>query len=139
MKKSTTSMAGSALAQVDLEQRCVALLCDLEASVRASQKALLSRNLADIERLTSEQRELRDALSVFFSEDGGSRKAKLTPAVRAIAARVLALGRLQSGLLARAQRRVHALSSLRGATQFACGPMDRNFAVQPGIVSSEGA
>jgi hypothetical protein len=87
------------------------ILRELDASLRASQKALLSGDLAGIEQGTREQEHLRRALEALwtarphgFTED------------RALLEQVLHLGRVQVALLSRAQR------SLRITSRVLAGP-----------------
>jgi len=84
------------------------LLCELAASLQASQQALLARDVAGLERLTAEQALL--GRQIRHSGDARSE------AVLAAEKRVLDLGRIQNFLLDRAQR------SLRTASNRAAGP-----------------
>jgi hypothetical protein len=116
-------------ANVDSEQACVALLADLENSLRSSQAALLSRDVVRIEQLASEQAELRHALSAFFdAPDRRIYEWEVTfsgargDAVRATQARVLRIGRVQAALLRRAQQSLGTISRLLAGPQAGYGP-----------------
>ncbi|HEY1271179.1 MAG TPA: hypothetical protein VGF08_04315 [Terriglobales bacterium] len=95
------------------EQRFLEVLLDLEASLRASQEALLARDLGKIEQLTREQMDLQRALGAMVEEPG------LKQVLQAIARghvlwathrRVLQLSRVQCALLRRAQQSLRTLS-----------------------------
>lgn len=95
-----------------------ALLAELECSLEAGQRALLSRDLAGLERATSEQIGLHRSLQALGSQNGAP-KNDATPLDPALAAglraaqwRVLYLGRVQAALLTRAQRSLRMLSNL---------------------------
>ena len=90
-----------------LRHRSLELLGELAASLQSSQNALLSRDLAAIERGTREQKQLQQALW----EAQAEARAKDQPKYAA-EFRVLQLARVQLALLARAQRNLHALSHL---------------------------
>lgn len=116
-------------ADVDSEQACLALLADLENSLRSSQAALLSRDVVQIEQLASEQAELRHALSAFLHPpDARIYGREITfsgaraDAVRAAQARVLRLGRVQAALLRRAQQSLRAISHLLAGPLSGYGP-----------------
>jgi hypothetical protein len=107
----------------------LALLRELESSLQSSQKALLARELAAIERGTDEQRRLLEALNDLVRATGcihsqqavGIELAQVLhspelAALRAAETRILHLGRVQLALLARARRFLNALS------HFAHGP-----------------
>ena len=107
----------------------MALLTELEASLGASQAALLSRDLARFEQRVHEQSEMRRALATFFSpaHSEGSRDEEISSAtgsgaLRAAAARVLQLGRMQVAWLARAQQSLRAIAHGLAGTQAGYGP-----------------
>jgi len=95
-----------------------ALLAELECSLEAGQRALLSRDLGGLERATSEQIGLHRSLQALGSQNGAPQNdaAPLDPALaaglRAAQWRVLYLGRVQAALLTRAQRSLRMLSNL---------------------------
>ena len=90
-----------------------ALLTELEASLQASQRALLAHDLASLEHRTGEQIRLRRALEIFGTPDGAPlAESDLPHELRAAQKRVLHLGRVQLALLGRAQRWLRTLSHL---------------------------
>ncbi|MGP0020483.1 MAG: hypothetical protein ACLPHP_18085 [Candidatus Sulfotelmatobacter sp.] len=95
-----------------------ALLAELQGSLEASQRALLSHDLVGLERATSEQIGLQRSLQALRSQNGapGTDATPLDPALaaglRAAQWRVLYLGRVQAALLTRAQRSLRMLSNL---------------------------
>ena len=119
--------AGATIAQAS-----AALLCELEASLRLSQRALLQRDLPGLEQATREQIRLRCALGILWEWDAtackpaarfdGRTQPKLSPAesaraesapdLRAAQQRVLQLGRIQAALLAGQQRWFTMLANL---------------------------
>lgn len=84
----------------------LALLNDLESSLRASEQAILARDVARLERATEEQANLHRRL-VMLPVRGSS----FSPAVREAQQRVLDLGRVQSALLERARQRLRMLAN----------------------------
>jgi hypothetical protein len=101
----------------------LALLRDLEASLEATQKAVLARDLSGLERSTGEQLRLQRALAILWAESGTHPKAslatwlqgcapQLAAELRAAEMRVLYLGRVQAGLLVRAQRSLRMIAHL---------------------------
>jgi hypothetical protein len=97
------------------------LLGELEASLQSSQKALLARDLAGVERETSEQRRLHQGL-----EDlGGAPVFHPQSAAewRAAAIRILHLGRVQLALLARTRRSLHVFSHLAQGPDASYAPL----------------
>lgn len=84
----------------------LALLNDLESSLRASEQAILARDVARLERATEEQTSLHRRL-VMLPVRGSS----FSPAVREAQQRVLDLGRVQSALLERARQRLRMLAN----------------------------
>ena len=96
------------------------ILSDLETSLRAAQRALLERNLVQIEQLTNEQRTLRNALGAHLAEN--KIEPDLSPVFAGAAARVLQLGRVQAALLSRARQSLRTLSHVMAGTQVDYGP-----------------
>jgi len=91
------------------------ILEHLETSLRASQRALLVRDLAELERLTVEQVALRQALAKTVarrSPGSDSLATHLSDQAR----RVLQLGRVQVVLLGRAQQSLRAIANLLAGT-----------------------
>jgi hypothetical protein len=100
------------------------LLAELEGSLEAGQRALLSRDLGGLERATGEQIGLQRSLQTLWSQNGepgqddvpGNDVPPVDPALaaglRAALWRVLYLGRVQAALLTRAQRSLRMLSNL---------------------------
>jgi hypothetical protein len=94
-----------------------ALLLELEMSLYASQKALLSGDVARLEQSTRQQIGLRRALKILWPENGaGSYDMHCDPPLaselRMAQMRVLHLGRVQAALLRREQRWLRTLSNL---------------------------
>jgi hypothetical protein len=112
--------------KTELAAAALALLSELEASLRASQKALLARDAEGIEQGTREQVGLQGALARLWAQDAarpagsdswrraGTPRCEPALAAALLAAqwRVLHLGRVQAGLLARAQRTLRMISNL---------------------------
>jgi hypothetical protein len=101
----------------------LALLRDLEASLEATQKAVLARDLDGLEQSTREQKQLQRALAILWAESGTPPQASLptrlescaphlAAELRAAGMRVLHLGRVQAGLLVRAQRSLRMIAHL---------------------------
>jgi hypothetical protein len=86
------------------------LLTELEASLRVSQAALLSRNLPDLEQYTSEQIELHRNLSQILS---GGAALKSNPS--AVPQRILYLTRVHLALLDRARQSLRMLANATAA------------------------
>jgi hypothetical protein len=92
-------------------------LRELEMSLRASQKALLSRDVLRLEQSTRQQIGLRRALEILWPGNGmGSSEMhcdpRLASELRTAQMRVLHLGRVQAALLRREQRWLRTLSNL---------------------------
>jgi hypothetical protein len=97
----------------------LAVLCELEASLQASRKALLALDLAAIERGTSEQAGLIREFAALLRQSGENVRPGLsagTPERRETfqqnAQRILEAARLQAALLARAQRKLRVLANM---------------------------
>jgi hypothetical protein len=101
------------------------LLAELEASLEASQRALLGRDVASLEQCTSEQARLQRSLEILWSTGGAQLPGSNSPEsdaasdipafdaeLRAAQRRVLHLGRIQAALLGRAQRWLRTVSHL---------------------------
>lgn len=86
-------------------QRQLALLSDLEISLRASQQAVLGRDLEGLQRMTAEQARLRQTLAAMATSAADS-------SVRAAQQRVLHAGRVQLLLLGHAQRWLEVLTNV---------------------------
>jgi hypothetical protein len=95
----------------------LAILTELQASLEASQQALLARDLAGMEQGTRDQRRLQQALAALWTprcicEFHGSRDTVQPADFHATAARVHFLGRVQLALLGRALRSLNVLAHL---------------------------
>ena len=105
------------------------LLGELEASLEASQRALLSRDVACLEELTGEQIRLRHSLEIVWSRDAapGREARSQDPAaaggLRAAQLRVLHLGRVQAALLTRAERWLTMVSNLLAGPTASYAPL----------------
>jgi len=119
---STDSSAGAMSPNHELTATRLALLADLEASLGASHRAVLAKDVAALNHATAEQARLRRALEVLLKPigDGSSSSSRqresLGPEVQAAAARILHLARVQRALLRRAQQFLSVLA------HFAAGP-----------------
>jgi hypothetical protein len=91
------------------------LLGELEASLQASQRALLSRDVARLEERTGEQIRLRRSLEIVWSRaaaPGSDAAPAVAGELGTAQRRVLHLGRVQVALLARAERWLSMVSHL---------------------------
>ena len=126
---------------VEPARASLALLEQMELSLHASQKALLARDLAQLECHTGEQRRLQQALAILWqgtrtqppsspleTEDDRALGAQL----RRAQTRVLHLARVQAALLARAQRTLHMISNLLAGTGAGYGPAASGLGTMPG-------
>lgn len=86
----------------------LALLADLESSLRANHQAILARDVSRLEQLAQQQASLLATLQTSISASTDSSAEHLRPAQ----SRVLHLARVQQGLLDRMQRRLNMLSNL---------------------------
>jgi len=91
---------------------CLALFGQLEASLHGSRKALLARNLAGIEQRTQEQRALAGKIEAVLRKGIVSSAGGLQEELRQSGKRVLAAGRLQAALLARARLKLRVLANM---------------------------
>ena len=115
-------------ARADSEPICLALLAELETSLRSSQAALLARDVARIEQLTSEQAKLQRLLLEFFppSESRGSGGVRVLRGawgdqLQGALMRMRHLARVQTALLRRAERSLRAVSHLVAEPQAGYG------------------
>ena len=92
--------------ETNLDALRLALLNDLESSLRSTEQAILGRDVERLERATEEQANLHHRL-VMLPMRGSS----FSPAVREAQQRVLDLGRVQSALLERARQRLRMLAN----------------------------
>jgi|HubBroStandDraft_2_1064218.scaffolds.fasta_scaffold28222_3 hypothetical protein len=100
-----------------------ALLAQLEASLTASQQALLSRDLPALERATCEQRLLEPQIGQLRRAFRPvSKSSPLEIEVRVTSQRILHLARVQLALLARARRSLSALEQLLAGPGAAYAP-----------------
>lgn len=114
-------------AAVTLAAARLAVLGELESSLRFSQHALLTRDLTGLELATGEQKRLQRVLEVLWTRDATPRTSAtiselqdspdlvspdLTAELREVQLRVLHLGRVQAALLAREQRWLTTLANL---------------------------
>jgi hypothetical protein len=125
----------SSESSAEIAQAQLGLLADLEASLGASQQAVLSRDLQRLEQLTAEQQRLRQALALALERDPFHGTLELAPdalttAVRSAQERVLHLGRVQLLLLAHAQRSLQVLSHLLAGPQAPYAPGQRALAAR---------
>src|SRR5271170_1848410 len=96
---SATPTAKSTLPQAtsDIMQAHLALLAELEASLQASQRALLSRDVASLEQHTAEQMRLQKALAILSAPmprlSGSNSNPTLVAELRAAETRVLQMAR----------------------------------------------
>lgn len=84
----------------------VALLGDLESSLRETEQAILARDVARLERATDAQANLQRRLVLL-----PVRRSSVSPAVKEAELRVLRLGQIESALLGRAQQRLRMLAN----------------------------
>lgn len=118
-----------------LLQARLALLADLATSLRASQHAVLSRDVTRLEKLTAEQEGLGRALALH-----GSMHLCAENSVQAAQDRALHLGRVQLLLLAHARRSLQVLANVMAGSQEPYAPGRSAWPVQPpGRLSSEEA
>jgi hypothetical protein len=140
------------LESVQLESAVLGLLLELEASLKTSQRALLTRDLASIEQGTREQTRLVGSLSIVSAPIAAQLAAHLAgdphqiatalsnPAhrsrvrldsrlsaqvssqVNAASIRILYLGRVQAALLVRARQCLRMLAHLVAGPQAGYGP-----------------
>jgi hypothetical protein len=114
----------------DAIQASLELLGELKASLELTQKAVLARDLNGLEQRTREQLRWRQALAVLWAESRHGANARVemqgqspVPAeLQAALSRVLHLGRVQSFLLARAQRSLATMAYLLAGPQASYGP-----------------
>jgi hypothetical protein len=127
--------AGTASAEI--ANASLSVLCQLEASLQASQKALLARDVAGIEQSTQQQARLVRTLAILWAEPAAcvpdiapdgmklSCDPQLAAELHAAQRRVLHLARVQAGLLSRAQRWLTALAHYLAGPGAAYSPPPR--------------
>jgi hypothetical protein len=124
---------------IGFQEVLLELLVNLEISLRASQEALLARDIHKFEQLSQEQVDLQRALSMVLHQPG------LKGDLRAIThdhvfwsthMRVLELTRVHSALLRRAQRSLRRLSCWRAGTNSQYAPLAGTQRVVPSAPES---
>ncbi len=110
-----------------------ALLCELEASLEGSRKALLALDLAAIERGTREQEGLLGEFDVALRQGMKGAAQALEPEpepepepeeeLRRSGNRILEAARLQAALLARAQCKLRVLANMLAEPSVTYGPL----------------
>jgi hypothetical protein len=111
---------------------CLALFGQLEASLHGSRKALLARDLAGIDQGTREQRALAGKIEAVLRKGIVSSAGGLQEELRQSGKRVLAAGRLQAALLARARRQLRVMVNMLADPSVNYGPMpERDHARAP--------
>jgi hypothetical protein len=91
----------------DVSSARLALLLELEASLRQSQRALLSRDIETFEELTRKQELLAHTFNALSEKD-----RLPSDSISAAARRVLQLGRIQIALLGRAHSSLRLVANL---------------------------
>lgn len=102
---------------------CLTMLSQLEASLHGSRKALLARDLAGVEQETREQRVLAGKIKAILQQRIAPLGSGLEEDLKQSGKRVLAAGRLQAALLARAQRQLRVLVNMLTDPSATYGPM----------------
>jgi len=128
----STGWPDAPAAKAGRDETPLALLLALEASLRASQQAVLARELEGLEKLTADQERLRRALAD-LANPGSAADAS----VRAAQDRVLHQGRVQLSLLAYARRRLQVLANVLAGCEAPYAPGPRTWAVAPQRPGSE--
>jgi hypothetical protein len=129
----------------EMAQARVAALGELEASLQASQAALLARDVAVIEQSTNEQVRLQQALEGLWSRDGigvPESDPALGGELRSAQRRVLHLVRTQAALLRRAQCWLRTLSNMLAGPEaiylpLSCHPAGPSAKLLPGNIHQE--
>ena len=112
----------------EIAQASRALLGELEASLQASQNALLAHDVTRLEERTCEQIGLRRSLDILWDaahppgSDPAQHDLRLSAELRAAQMRVLRLGRVQAALLGRAQRWLRMVSNLLAGPEASYAP-----------------
>lgn len=96
----------------EIAQATIELLNELDASLHASQKALLARDLSGLERRTTEQASMRRALEILRSRSLAPSDLRLARELHAAGQRVSHTARVQAALLARAQNWLRVIENL---------------------------
>ena len=126
----------------EIAQASRALLGELEASLQASQSALLAHDVARLEECTCEQIGLQRSLEILWeaAHPPGSDAAqhdlaqydlRLSAELRAAQIRVLRLGRVQAALLSRAQRWLRMVSNLLAGPEVSYAPLTAQYPAWP--------
>lgn len=115
-----TSNPASQDATAEIPQTPLGLLADLESCLRASQSAVLGRDVERLEKLTAEQDLLRRALAVSFE-----RHPPRGDWLHAASKRVLHLGRVQLLLLLHAQQSLQVLVNIMAGSEAPYAPRTR--------------
>jgi len=105
---------------VEIEQSCLEILFELEASLLASHRAILDRDVARLEELTQLQGRLRRLLSDVLPGIVGRIDRELPvdrSALQMAAGRVLELGRVQLAMLRRSRRSLVILANLAAGAE----------------------
>ncbi len=132
----TSAFADESLTSASASASSLLLLKKLEASLEATQTCLLTRDVAGLERATSEQCQLLQLFSLawgrqkaagHFDNSVPSPVSSVEPS--GIARRVLDLARVQLVLLARSQQWLRAVANMLSGSSTAYGPP--NFEDQP--------
>jgi len=95
------------------------LFAELEASLRCSLKAVLTRNIATLMQLTEEQGCLVKRLEALIPPAGSPEDTGFNQALASASQQVLHLGRVQMALLRRAQRSLRTASNVVAGRQAA--------------------
>jgi hypothetical protein len=116
----------------------------LEASLEATQKAVLARDLAELEQGTRDQMRLQRALAILWAEYGmptqpspsttawlQSFAPQFAAEWRAAQMRTLQLARVQAALLARAQRSLTMIANLLAGPESSYGSNPAALAAGP--------
>jgi len=124
--------SGQLAADLGLVPSRVSVLRELEASLQASQRALLNRDVSELEQHTSEQVRLQKTLTSLWSCDAHSMASdpacsdvELAVEVRAALIRVQHLSRIQAALVARAQQSLRIIENLLAGPQANYAPPNR--------------
>jgi len=126
-----------ALPASGFSEQTLRALGELEASLLGTQTAVLNGDLASLEHITHEQATRIKALQTMLEQANQPARregafegpeATLSDGVRAAAAHVLQLGRIQMALLARVQRRLAILENVLAGPERSYAPAPRGAA-----------
>ena len=112
MNPAATPSGESRLPHPKSDLRMLSLLSELESSLRLSHRALLDRDVSQLEVLTQQQSELQRAISNLQTD----RSCTPSEEVRFAQIRILHLARIQRGLLTRLHRGLTTLAHLLAGT-----------------------